>query len=259
MATLAVTRRLDLTDEQWARGWNRCRLCPRGRVGRRRGRNGSSSTGSDGGCGSVRPGGTSRTATAPGGRCMRCSGRSPASDGSADRPPVNTATISSAESAGRGALTVRRETATVPTRLVRQGDQNSAPRNDVITDDARDAARFARQIRESGPSSSALEHLASEVGRHAADFISRSVSELIVDIRELVPPGPDSTSSAATKVCIEKRSHRPLRADTIRVAQSIVPPLTLVAAAIRPRSSRPPASPRGPPSLFARLEDRCRP
>src|SRR6266702_1185746 len=49
------------------RGWNRCCLCPRGRVGRRRGRNGSSSTGSDGGCGSVRPGGTSQTATAPGG------------------------------------------------------------------------------------------------------------------------------------------------------------------------------------------------
>jgi hypothetical protein len=52
------------------RAWNRRCLCPRGRVGRRRGRNGSSSTGSDGGCGSVRPGGTSRTATAPGGRCM---------------------------------------------------------------------------------------------------------------------------------------------------------------------------------------------
>ena len=50
------------------RGWNRCCLCPRGRVGRRRGRNGSSSTGSGGGCGSVRPAGTSRTATAPGGR-----------------------------------------------------------------------------------------------------------------------------------------------------------------------------------------------
>lgn len=53
------------------RGWNRCCLCPRGRVGRRRGRNGSSSTGSDGGCRSVRPGGTSQTATALGGRCMR--------------------------------------------------------------------------------------------------------------------------------------------------------------------------------------------
>lgn len=56
------------------RRWNRCCLCPRGRVGRRSGRNGSSSTGSDGWCGSVRPGGTSRTAAAPGGRCMRCSG-----------------------------------------------------------------------------------------------------------------------------------------------------------------------------------------
>jgi transposase len=31
------------------RGWNRCCLCPRGRVGRQRGRNGSSSTGSGGG------------------------------------------------------------------------------------------------------------------------------------------------------------------------------------------------------------------
>ena len=33
------------------RGWNRCCLCPRGRVGRRRGRNGSSSKGSGAGCG----------------------------------------------------------------------------------------------------------------------------------------------------------------------------------------------------------------
>ena len=84
MATLAVTRRLDLTDEQWAR-LERCCLCPRDRVGRQRGRNGSSSTGSGGGCGSVRPGGTSRTATAPGGRCMRCSGGGSGPGHGADR------------------------------------------------------------------------------------------------------------------------------------------------------------------------------
>lgn len=38
--------------------------CRRGRVGRRSGPNGSSSVGSGGGCGSVRPGGMSRSATA---------------------------------------------------------------------------------------------------------------------------------------------------------------------------------------------------
>lgn len=72
------------------RGWNRCCLCQRGRVGRRSGRNGSSSTASGGGCGSVRPGGTSRTATAPGGRRMRCAGGgSGPGRGRRSSPPCN--------------------------------------------------------------------------------------------------------------------------------------------------------------------------
>jgi hypothetical protein len=57
VATLAVTRRLGLTDEQWARLESLLPV-PTRSGDRRSRRNGSSSTGSGGGCGSVRPGGT---------------------------------------------------------------------------------------------------------------------------------------------------------------------------------------------------------
>ena len=72
MATLAVTGRADLTDAQWAvlepvlrRGKNR--------AARRSGRNGSSLTGSGGGPGGARRGGTCLWPTGCGRRSMACS------------------------------------------------------------------------------------------------------------------------------------------------------------------------------------------
>lgn len=55
----------------------------------------------------------------------------------------------------------------------------------VVVDDARDAARFARQISAGSMSSSALEQIRVEVCRFATDYVSKPLSELFVDIREL--------------------------------------------------------------------------
>ena len=73
MATIPAARRHDLTDAQWAVLEP---LLPRGksRVGRRNGRNGSSLTGSGGGSGSARRGGTYRRSTGRGRPCMGSSG-----------------------------------------------------------------------------------------------------------------------------------------------------------------------------------------
>jgi transcriptional regulator with XRE-family HTH domain len=69
----------------------------------------------------------------------------------------------------------------VPTRLEADRRFDRA----VVVDDARDAARFARQISVASVSCSALEQISVEIGRFAADYVSKPLSELFVDIREL--------------------------------------------------------------------------
>ncbi|MFF0146981.1 helix-turn-helix transcriptional regulator [Amycolatopsis sulphurea] len=55
----------------------------------------------------------------------------------------------------------------------------------LVLDDARDAARFARQVDASRVSSTTLERITIEIRRFASDYVSQPLSELFVDIREL--------------------------------------------------------------------------
>lgn len=55
----------------------------------------------------------------------------------------------------------------------------------LIVDDARDAARFARQITASTVSRFTLDQIDLDVRRFATDYVSQPLSELFVDIREL--------------------------------------------------------------------------
>jgi transcriptional regulator with XRE-family HTH domain len=55
----------------------------------------------------------------------------------------------------------------------------------LVLDDARDAARFAREVSASKISSSTFDHIDIEIRRFATDYVSQPLSELFVDIREL--------------------------------------------------------------------------
>ncbi|CAM3761807.1 transposase [Kibdelosporangium persicum] len=55
----------------------------------------------------------------------------------------------------------------------------------LIVNDARDAARFACQISETRISTSALDHISSEIRRFATGYFAQPLSELFMDIRAL--------------------------------------------------------------------------
>ncbi|GDY33475.1 helix-turn-helix domain-containing protein [Gandjariella thermophila] len=67
------------------------------------------------------------------------------------------------------------------------GEPNADVRFDCtsIADDARDAARFARQVSDARISRASLEQISVKVRRFATDYVSQPLSELFVDVREL--------------------------------------------------------------------------
>lgn len=55
----------------------------------------------------------------------------------------------------------------------------------LLVDDARESARFARQVAATGVGRSRLDQISVDISRFAADYVFQPLSELFVDIREL--------------------------------------------------------------------------